>query len=179
MKIPQQLPHFNRRTVLFIVTGKQEAVFYKASDGLIERVHAFKISEPEQSDRESEFKTRGRGQTFRSGSAWERRNNDVIRDFISKFRHDMSEYVHPEYFHRAYLFVPPQVKAKVWESIPQALGKRISVTIDGNYINKSPLELVKMVARFEVGSDRRVIPTKPEAQKILNRSNQARTIMGM
>jgi hypothetical protein len=43
MKIPQQFPQFKKERALLIVTGTQEAEFYHAGDGSLEKVEMFRI----------------------------------------------------------------------------------------------------------------------------------------
>ncbi|EKD23803.1 MAG: hypothetical protein ACD_81C00180G0005 [uncultured bacterium] len=52
MKIAQQFPQFKKERALLIVTGTQEAEFYLAGDGVIEKIEMFRVPKIKFSDRE-------------------------------------------------------------------------------------------------------------------------------
>lgn len=52
MKIAQQFPQFKKERALMILTGTQEAEFYLAGDGSMEKVEMFRIPRIKYSDKE-------------------------------------------------------------------------------------------------------------------------------
>lgn len=52
MKIAQQFPQFKKERALLIVTGTQEAEFYLAGDGSVEKIETFRIPRIRYSDKE-------------------------------------------------------------------------------------------------------------------------------
>lgn len=172
MKIPNNLPQFNDEEVLIIVAGRQDAIFYKAGNGTLFRLDAFKIPTPHYSDHEGEFKKRGRGITLSSGGIRELRDEDIIRDFLREFKQRIKKICESS---KIYIFAPNQTKNRITCVLPTKWQKKVWKVAEGNYYYCHPLYIIKRISQIEVRSP--VLLIDPEAQKILKKSEQARTVM--
>lgn len=140
MKIPKALPQFEDKVAFIVVAGKQNAVFYKVSDGEIDRLDAFKIPRPRYSDHEGEFKTRGG--VGSSGSIKELRDQDIIRDFLREFKRRIKAI--PE-FSSMYIFAPDQTKNKIKSALPAQWREKLSGLIVGNFYYRHPLHILEKI----------------------------------
>jgi len=166
MKIPQNLNQFKREPALLIVTGRQEAVLYRAHDGKLDKLDSFRTEKPHYSDREGEFKQRGGGVTITTGSVLEIDDKDIIRDFLQEFSQHIKKI--PK-FKIAFVFAPGQIKNKLVKALPADWQKKVRETIVGSYYRYHPLKLLEMIARQNEGH---TTPGDPEAQKILSKPKQ-------
>lgn len=142
MKIPKHLPQFARTSALLIVAGKQDAALYTVSDGIIERIDAFKIPKPRYSDKEGRFGVRAKGGSV-TGGVLELRDEDIIRDFIRELKSRLKSAPAFEYL---YIFAPADTKNKIAAALPKNWKGKISGTIVGNYYYRPPLFVLEKIA---------------------------------
>lgn len=134
MRIPKNLKHFGRKNedALLLVTGKQDAVIYKASKGTLEKLDSFKLSTPVYSDNE------GIGHH-------EVQNRDVIRDFIHELVIHLKN-MGADKIPSIYLFTPSYVKNIIMDALPADIRHHIKAVVTGNYYNMAPSELMLKLA---------------------------------
>lgn len=161
-KIPNRLRSLGDNTFL-IVAGRQDAVFYSASDGEIRRLDAFKVPRPHYSDREGEFKTRSRrAGVVRSGGVREYGDENIIRDFLKEFRERFKAF--RGRFERIFLFAPPEMQRKIAAVVPESERRKIEGAYDGNFYYRHPLSLLE---RIEEAKPERFAPLSDDEAKIL------------
>ncbi|MBI2444381.1 MAG: host attachment protein [Candidatus Magasanikbacteria bacterium] len=146
MKIPSQLPQFTKETVLLIVTGLQEAEFFLAGEGKLDRVGGFRVEKPQYSDRE-DFSRGGGALVFESGAKFEARKRLIWQDFRRQFKEQLANLVRAHDFTAVYLLAPAPISATVKALLPAALQKKIKRTVRGNFFKEHPL---KILARLSV-----------------------------
>ena len=144
MKIPRKLPQFSRTTAYIIVAGKQDAAFYSASDGIIERLDAFKIPRPRYSDKEGRFGVRGKGGGNVTGGVLELRDEDIIRDFIKELKVRLKS---APSFEHIYLFAPADTKNRIAAALQNSWKEKVRATIVGNYYYRHPLIILEKIAQ--------------------------------
>lgn len=84
MKIAQQFPQFKKERALLIVTGTQEAEFYLAGDGVVEKIETFRIPRIRYSDREGlAVRT---GKTGVTGGSSKSLKDQYRQEFAAKFK---------------------------------------------------------------------------------------------
>lgn len=171
MRISKTLPQFNKEPSLFVVTGKQDAVFYKAYDGTIEPIGEFRIPKPKYSDREGHYRTTG---DVVSSGGRERRDDFIIRDFLTELKTHLKG-MHAADYSKMYVFAPSKVKNFIIDAVPPPLRKKTAAVIEGNFYKSTPADIIQKVAPIAASSQRFI---NPEAQKILDRSRQARDVVG-
>lgn len=132
MKIPNHLNQFLEEESLVLVTGKQDAVIYKAFDGKLDKLDSFKIAHPHYSDDEGQF---GRGGTK------ELRDSDIIRDFLKELVIRLKK-LGSENYAALYIFTPSHVKNLVQEALPTNLRVKIRGVVEGNYFKLAPLDII-------------------------------------
>lgn len=145
MKIPLHLEQFKEERALLLVTGKQDAVIYKASEGFLEKVDSFKIPRPHYSDNEGRFgQSRGGGKKSKGavqGGVREIQDKDIIRDFLHELNIHLKK-VGTAGISAVYLFTPSQIKNMISEALPVELKANIKAIIEGNYFTFSPIALL-------------------------------------
>lgn len=154
---------------LFIAAGKQDAAIYLARGDSMERVDAFKIPTPHYSDNEGSYGVPGRGSVTGSGGTRERRDDDVIRDFIKEFKARIKKVGHP--VESVYVLAPAQTKNRLAEALPAHLKGRLAKVIEGNHFATPPLGLLERVEAETRPAERLVLD--PDAQKLLGRAARA------
>lgn len=143
MKISNKFPKIAERNALLVVTGKQDAVFYRLRSGELEKVDAFKIPTPRYSDNEGFTKAGGRG--VEMGSGWPRELDDdvVVVPFLSELEKRLRGM--NDDFKELYLLTPEYMKNDIRETLPATHKKKLKVERYGNYFNSSPQELLEMI----------------------------------
>jgi hypothetical protein len=101
-----------------------------------------------------------------SSGGWERRDDVVIRDFMSEFKNRIKA-THTADVSKMYVFTPSNMKNHIVEGLPTTLRKKVAGVIEGNYYKSSPDVLLKKMASLE---DTPHIPKRAEARKILDRT---------
>ncbi len=172
MKISKSLPQFEEEPSLFLVTGKQDAAFYRAYDGVIEQIGEIKIPKPKYSDHEGHYRMKGMGQVVSSGG-WERRDDFVIKDFLQELKSHLKN-IKPSEYAKLYVFAPSKVKNFIAHVVPAELRKKTAAIIEGNYFKAAPVFLLKKVASIAASTQRFI---NLEARRILEQSNQARMVV--
>ena len=145
LQIPRQLPQFDRAT-LIIVTGRQDAIFYRAWQGLLAQLGAFHLPRPRYSDHEGEFKKRGRGIEISYGANTEIDKRDSIREFLQAFRQQIKRI--PEAA-EIIIFAPAILKKVIGQALPSAWQKHLKQIIAGNYHRFYPLEILRKLAQAQ------------------------------
>lgn len=134
MRIPKNLKHLSskKEDSLLLVTGKQDAVIYKAHDGKLEKVDSFKLETPEYSDNENN----GLKQV---------QDRDLIRDFMHELVIRLKN-LKAENIPSIYLFTPSHVKNQILNSLPTELRRHVKAVVEGNYFKLAPAELMLKLA---------------------------------
>ena len=151
MRIPKNLKRLasKKEDALLLVTGKQDAVIYKASDGNLEKIDVFKLPTPRYSDNEGNGgatgKGTGRGKGARSMVQKEVQDRDIIRDFMHELVVHLKN-IKAENFPSIYLFTPSYVKNQILSALPAELRKHVKAVVEGNYFNLAPSELMLKLA---------------------------------
>lgn len=138
MKIPLHLAQFKEEDALLLVTGKQDAVIYRAAKGIMEKLDSFKIPRPHFSDNEGGF---GRTQ----GSAKEIRDEDIIRDFMHELKIRLKK-LGADSFSVIYLFTPSEVKNRIKNALPTNLRNNIKLIVEGNFFRFAPIDLLVKIS---------------------------------
>lgn len=171
MKISKTLPQFKGESTLLTVTGKQEAVFYIAKDGIITKVSSFKIKTPKYSDREGFFATRGHGKTFVSGSVYESTKEKVRQIFLKVLKKHIKEIRVQHSIKKTALFCPGYLINDVMEVFSASFRKSIVFSFRGNYYEEHPFRLLEKIKGKSIN-----LPWGKEGRKILQKSERARKI---
>jgi len=173
MKISKTLPRFKGESLLLIVTGKQEAVFYIAKDGVIDKITSFEIKTPKYSDREGFFVTRGHGKVFASGSVYESTKEKVRQIFFKVLKRHVKEIRAQHNIEKGALFCPGYLINDIMEVFPVSFRKNITFSFRGNYCDQHPFLLLEKIKGNPLN-----FPQTEEGRKILQKSNKARKVIG-
>lgn len=144
VKISKNLPQFRGEKVLLVVTGQQEADFFRAGDGSIEKIAGFMIEKPHYSDRGGHFKRRGHGATLASGSVYENQKEKVLQDFRREFKKTLKNVliIIPDHI---YVYTPPYLVAEISAMFPKRIAGTIKKVIRGNFYGRHPFEFLEKI----------------------------------
>ena len=146
MIISKDIPQFKGETAFLIVTSRQEADFFRAGDGEIEKIANFMVEAPKHSDREGHFKTRGHGMTLASGAVYEVKKEKILQDFRREFKKTLKNILADNKPDRIYLFTPDYMANEVQKLLPRELASVLEKTIHGNFYGEHEFELLKKIA---------------------------------
>lgn len=179
MKIPAKLPQFLIQKTLLIVTSRQNADFYFAYAGNLEKVGTVEVPKPHYFDREGFFIGRNNNGTFRSGAVYELDDHMIKQEFLPVFKKTFSSLRGKIKFSQVYVFSPSHMITEIKKIIPSAYRNKIAMSFKGNYISSHPLELLRKIdRRLEKKISRIRGPRTGEEQKILEEAEKARQIDG-
>lgn len=133
--------------MLLVVTGRQEADFFRASDGEIEKIIGFKVKKPLFDDREGLFKRRGHGKIFASGAVYENQKEKIFQDFRREFRKILQGILRDTLPDRIYIVAPAYLKNDILDLFPKRAAARVKKVIGANMYDKHPFEVLE---RFRV-----------------------------
>lgn len=145
MKITKKLPQFEGENVLLVVTGRQEADFYRAGDGVIENMMGFKVEKPLYEDRKGHFKRRGHGKVLASGAAYEEQKEKILQDFRREFRKTIKTVFASYIPDRIYVYTPSYLTNEVAALFSKRMAAKIKKTIRGNFYGRHPFEILEQV----------------------------------
>ena len=145
MKISKDLPQFVGEKALLIVTGKQEADFYSAGDGSIEKIAGFMVEKPHYSDREGHFKTRGRGATLASGAVYENQKEKILQDFRREFRKTLKTVLGSFTPNQIYVYTPSYLSNEIVALFSKRMALAIKKVIKGNFYGRHPFEMLEKI----------------------------------
>jgi hypothetical protein len=151
MRIPKNLIRLRKKKEdsLLLVTGKQDAVIYKVSKGILTKLDSFKLGSFHYSDSEGKAgaigKGTGRGKGIRSMTQKEVQNRDIVRDFMHELIVHLKN-LKADNFPSIYLFTPSYVKNQILNALPAEFRRHIKAVVEGNYFNLAPAELMLKLA---------------------------------
>ena len=150
MEIPSKFPQFENENVLIVVTGFQNADFYLAGNGVIEKIRSVRIPRRKYSDDEGFFaaKTKigkSRGGIVSSGAVREYPKEAVLNEFLNQLDDELKAISKKENISYVCLFSPDYALKKIKSSFPAALKNKVKFSIAGNYSHYSPTELIEKI----------------------------------
>ena len=177
MKIPKEFPQFDDEKAIFIVTGKQTAVFHLAYKGNLIELAEFKIEYPSYPDKEGFSMNRGKGMTFGFGWVLEDKKQEKAKDFLRVLEDAGKDILKKHDASKIYLFSPKYVLADAKETIRKIAPNKVEVrTFSGNYTRTHPKKLLnELKERNERRVEKnKVTVIKEEARKILEKTKNIR-----
>jgi protein required for attachment to host cells len=145
MKISSKLPQFDKGAALIAVAGTQEADFYLAENGLMNKVAHYKLIKTKYSDRE-DFGRRG-SMVYESGARFESERIQVRKNFAVGFIDELKETIEENKISDIYLLAPSTILDDLIAQLSGNLKKKIKKTYPGNYHKKPMLDIIKKISR--------------------------------
>jgi len=136
MKISSKLPQFERETALIAVAGTQEADFYVASNGVLNKVFHYKLEKTKYSDRE-DFAARG-SIVFESGAKFENKKLMDRKNFILGFCSQVKTLATEKDITTIYLLAPSTILLDLEAGLGVSLKKKVKAHYLGNF-HKKPI----------------------------------------
>lgn len=150
MQIPNTLPQFLDTTALMVVVAKEEGVFYRLSDGKMERIAEVDNHPPSYSDREGFFFRSGYGIGYSSGAPLETDKQENIRTFMKAAAAKLNELISKEEPQLLYVFEPAHLRGRLMREVGRSIESTTSVhTVKlGNYVREHPKTLLRYVQDY-------------------------------
>ncbi|MDP3953487.1 MAG: hypothetical protein Q8P99_01540 [bacterium] len=177
MQISQELPQFEDQKILIIVTGQQEASFYIAHKGNLDKLEGLYIPPITYSDKEGYSEKRRMGMTMGTGFARENKKQTLRNKFLSELDTHLKKIAGEHEIEKIYLFCPPYMRLSVKGVIPYPLKEKPIVSIKGDYHQQHPFKMLEKIK--EAQKNKGGIKIIGEAaKKILDKAKQARKVIG-
>lgn len=142
MNISKNLPQFEGEKVLLVVTGRQEADFFRARDGIIEKTAGFKVEKQNYPDQGGHFKARG--------AVHEVQKEKVLRDFRREFQKTLKMVLKGGMPDHIYVCAPSYLKNDVFTLFSRRDALLIKKVIIGNLYDKHPFEILEKIRAVRV-----------------------------
>lgn len=169
MRIQRDLPQFDNKRVMLVVTGRYAAELYLVSNGEINRLDGFQLVWPMYEDNEGFFEQRGRGMTRISGSVRERKEAERVKRFVRELRGRLWRHVQHERPDDLFLFTP---KAhEIADALQDRVRKLVAGEIKGDFIRKHPFEILQRLARQRRALQEAEVPSTASSRKLLRRTS--------
>jgi hypothetical protein len=139
MKIPKNLPQFEKNSGAIIVAGNLNADFYLAKDGEINKVSGFVVEKSKFSDREQAGKY---GSVFfQSGDKAAAMKNFLQKESFIAFKSNLKNVSSAKV---VYLFAPGTIMSELQKLLPKKWEKTLK-TYNGNFAKLSLVNLLKKI----------------------------------
>ncbi len=170
MKIPKNLPQFEKYPALFAASGEYEAKFYVAYKGNLELKKTLKMPPREEAREKQGFITSssapaGLGAVGHKGSYIE----DLKKKFAKKIHtaiHDLNADYH---LNEIYFFAPRYVVDRAIKKLDKAEQKKIRMKFYIECAKTSPLEMIKTFWKEAQSAIASKIKLKTEEEEILKK----------
>lgn len=170
MKIPQNLPQFEKYPVLFTASGEYEAKFYVAHKGNLELKKTIKMPPREEAREKQGFITSSSGPAgFGAVGHHGRYVEDLKKKFAKKFHAAIHDLNAAHNINEMYFFAPRYVVDRAVEKLDKAEQKKIRMKFYKEYTKISPLEMVKTFWKEAQSAIASKIQLKSEEKKILKK----------
>lgn len=147
MIIKKELPQFNDKSGMLVVTGMQSAKIYIAKQGEVRLLDEIHLPNPESeySDREGHFKQRGNQNFIASGSVYEPKKEYLLNKFLTKLKGMVITHDIKHNTEEIYLFTPDYMKNGVREALPNPLVDKVALELEGNFVDNHEFDLLKLI----------------------------------
>lgn len=143
MKIAQQFPQFKKERALLILTGTQDAEFYLAGDGAIERIESFRIPRIRFSDKEGlSVKT---GKTGVTGGSAHSTKERYQQEFAAKFKVSAKDII-GRTIPTQIAIVSPIIN-EIEQLLPTTSKKTVSIRLRKNLCERHPEEILEHIKK--------------------------------
>lgn len=168
MRIRRDLPQFNERRALIVVTGRFAAELYVAHRGVIDRLEGFQLVWPQYEDNEGYFEQRGKDMTRISGSVRETKERERVKRFIRDLRVRVWKVVRNEKSDVIFLFTPKMQEVK--NELQDRIRRLIVGEVRGDYIRKHPFDILTKIKMMQRALDISTPGSTASSRKILRRT---------
>jgi len=131
--------------VLLVVTGRQEAEFFRAGGGVIEKTAGFKVEKPLHDDRKGRVTRGGHGQIFASGAVYEEQKEKIMQDFRREFRNILKILLTDFTPDKIYVYAPPYLANGVTALFSKRAALTIKKIVKGNFYGRHPFEILEKI----------------------------------
>lgn len=147
MKIPTQLPQFNKHITCIAVITRYTAQIYTVHKGVIKKVSDIRQRRPTYSDREGFFLRSGEGQLYGTGSVYESKDEELTEKFSKKVAKKLDILIPKYKFKNIFILEPKHLSRVHARDLSKMAKKRVVCRVGGNFSHYHPLELVEKVKK--------------------------------
>lgn len=176
MNISEKYPQFEDEKALLIITGKQDAEFYLAHKGVLEKIEGFEIPRIAYSDNEGFMKKGRLGMFMGAGYVREDKKRAMRYKFLNLLESYLKDVTKKHSPASVYLFCPAYVMQAVKAIIPYPLKEQPIKSFTGDYHKQHPFKILEKIQKQK--QSKPVPVMKEAARKILEKTKQARRVIG-
>ncbi|MDD5099035.1 MAG: hypothetical protein PHP35_01720 [Candidatus Colwellbacteria bacterium] len=145
IKIPRDLPQFDEKRALIIVSGGLEARVFLGDKGSLLEISHLRAPEIHYTDKENRFAKRVKGQTLGMGSVMKPVHRKEEAEFLKTFKKEILKTIKKNNPDNIFVFVPRYPAAAIIGSLPKPFDKKAKVISYGNYLDKHPKEILSLI----------------------------------
>lgn len=172
MKIELNLPQFNNKKALLVVTGEHDAKIYVASNGIIKELDLIYIQKPQYTDREGFFEEKNSTGLYGSGSVYEPKKLYMRKKFLKSLKKELNEIFKKNVVDDIHLFSPRYMEELIKEELSNEVREKVESEEFGNYFHMHPFKLLLMIKKKKEGFLGERSPMKGEARKLLKKNSE-------
>lgn len=148
MKIPKNLPQFEKSPTLFLVSGEFEARFLVARNGEIAQTESFAFNPREEAKEKQAFVGKKGGmQSLSAVSHHGRYIEDLKEKSLKKIRDITDDISRKEFVDKIQIFAPAQTKKRILNKLSQESKEKVDQVFTGHYLKESPLFFLEMIEK--------------------------------
>ncbi len=172
INIPDKYHNFlNDKRILMVVLGQKNGKIYSNHEAQIEPVQEFELPKPQPDDKPGRLLLRSKGRTWKHATVKEHRKETERTEFVHLVVDQVKQQVAEHSLSEIWVFSPSVIKNSLKENWPSDIKEKITLTIEGTFTNKKPLELLEKAIN-ELQTKQVKIAPKEEARKILKKSEE-------
>ena len=145
IQIPKELPQFEDEKTLIIVCGGLEARAFMGNSGVLSEIFHVRAPEIHYSDKETRFTTNTGGRDLGMGGIVEPVEEKEETNFFIELKNSMKEAVEGHLPEKIYVLAPEYAVSKTIKSLPVSLQINAVIAARGNYLDKHPTEILKLI----------------------------------
>lgn len=151
MEIKKELPSFEGKGALIIVSGKQSGQIYYASNKEINLLEEWELETPskEYTDNEGHFKRGKNGEFMASGNVLEPKKQYLVKKFSNDLNERIVSVLKKEKASEIYLFCPEYMKNEIKNEMRAEIKTKIAAEFSGNFVDMHIFKLLEKINQEE------------------------------
>jgi len=143
MKIPQDLPHFEKSPALFVNAGEYEAHFFIAVNGQITKENELKMPPREEAKEKQGFIGKRANQNLAAFSNRGRYRIDLKKKYSRIVNKIIQEIVQTYKLKEIYIFAPEYAARRLYKAMGNEERKLLRMMFNNEHLRANPLDLIR------------------------------------
>ena len=146
MKIPKSLPQFEKKPLLFLISGEFEAEFYVAKNGRIYKSGSFVLNPREEAKEKQAFVGKKGGmQSLSAVSHHGRYIQNLKEKFLKKMSETVDDISDREKITEISIFSPTYAENRILKKLSKKAREKVAYTHKGHFVKENPIRFIEMI----------------------------------